>query len=60
MTTAIVAYIVGALAGLTIVLLTCEHFAAVNRRINADIAEFNAEYPRRHLRVVRDSEGQAS
>lgn len=47
-----VSAIIGALILLAIVLLAVEHIAGANRRMNADLAEFNEAHPRRHLRVV--------
>lgn len=54
MTGVVVAFVVGALAGLALVLLVGEHWATRSRQIDADIAAFNAKYPRSHLRVVPD------
>jgi hypothetical protein len=60
MITALLAYLLGALVGLAIVLLLAERFAVKSRETAALITDFNAEHPRRHLRVVRDGDGQAS
>jgi len=52
MTGAIVAFIIGALIGIAGLILALEFFAERSRRIDEDVARFNEEHPRRHLRVV--------